>query len=190
MRMGPLVLVAALVLPAPLAAQLSPSPGGRAALARFMDFDRDGDRALDRSELVARGRDKGADALFAMLDADADGRLSLKEVEGAGGGGRVARFDAYDANKDGFVLRREFPSFPDPRLVAALDRDGDRRLALGEIRPAFAGLRPRPVEPAAAAPVRPRPSRPAADLCWVPAIGDDGWGLEATVMWGRCRTAP
>lgn len=192
MRIGAYVVLVALALPislsGPLAAQLPPSQSGRAALARFQDFDRDGDRALSRAELLARGRDKGADALFVMLDADGDGRLALKEVEGAGGGGRLARFDAYDVNKDGFVARREFPNFADPRLVAALDRDGDNRLALGEIRPAFAGFRPRRAK-AAPLPVKTRPAeRAPAAWCWVPAFGDDGWGLEAPVLWSGCRT--
>lgn len=188
MRMGVTIVLAALALPVPLAAQMPPSHSGRAAIARFQDFDRDGDRALGRAELWARGREKGAEALFIMLDADGDGRLSLKEVEGGGGGGRVARFDAYDVNQDGFVVRREFPNFTDPRLVAALDRDGDGRLALGEIRPAFAGFRPRVVK-APLLPVTARPPPPAAKAwCWVPAFGDDGWGLEAPVLWSGCRT--
>lgn len=187
MRMAPLVLLAAIALPVPLAAQLPPSQQGRAALARFQDFDRNGDRALDRTELQARGRAKGAGTLFALLDADGDGRLSVKEVEGSGGGGRLGRFEAYDADKDGFVTAREFPNFPDPLLMAALDRDGDGRLALGELRPAFAGFRPRvaTVEPE---PDKARRAEPGRTWCWVPAIGDDGWGLEAVVVWGKCRT--
>lgn len=187
MRMGPLVLLAALTLPVPLAAEVPPSQQGRAALARFQDFDRDGDRALGRAELLARGRAKGGEALFALLDADGDGRLSVKEVEGSGGGGRLARFEAYDVDKDGFVARREFPNFVDPVLVAALDRDGDGRLALGEIRPAFAGFRPRAAR-AEPEPDRRRRVEPARTWCWVPAIGDDGWGLEAPVLWSACRT--
>ncbi len=189
MRIGACVVLAALALPVPLAAQMGPSHSGRAALAQFRNFDRDGDRALSRAELLVRGREKGAEAMFVMLDADGDGRLALKEVEGAGGGGRVARFDAYDVNKDGFVARREFPNFPDPRLIAALDRNRDNRLALGEIRPAFAGFRPR-MEKAAAQPVKSRPAAAPVTKawCWVPAFGDDGWGLEAPVLWSACRT--
>lgn len=177
-----LLIVWAMAAALPAAA----SDSSRATYKSFKGLDRDGDRVLSRAELLARGKEKGADALFLMLDADGDGRLALKEVEGAGGGGRLGRFDAYDVNKDGFVARREFPLFPDPRLLAALDRDGDRRLTLGEIRPAFAGYRPRAAEPMPK-PVR-RPQPQAAPWCWVPAIGDDGWGLEAPVLWASCRT--
>jgi len=188
------VLVATVALPAAAAAQLPASETGRSAFARFKSFDADGDRALSRGELAAPGRERGSASLFLMLDADGDGRLSVKEVEGRGGGGRLARFEAYDVNKDGYVTRREFPNFIDPKLVAALDRDGDGALALGEIRGSFAGWRPSAAEPRgerrppkhAAAPA----GRPAP-LCWVPNFGDaDDWLIEFPVIatGGRCRT--
>lgn len=181
MRIVPFVLCLMITLPA------AASDASRAAYARFKGLDSDGDRALDRREIVGA---RGAEALFVMLDADGDGRLALKEVEGAGGGGRVARFDAYDTNKDGFVARREFPTKPDPRLFAALDRDGDRRLALAEIRPGFAGYRPHAISGAdSGRPAkRARTTESARTWCWVPAFGDDGWGLEAPVLWSGCRT--
>lgn len=183
MRIVLLILCGLLAWPAAAAVG---SESSRAAYARFKSFDRDGDRSLSRAELLSRGNRKGAETLFLLLDADGDGRLALKEVEAAGGGGRLGRFDAFDANKDGFVARGEFPTAPDPRLLAALDRDGDGRLALSELRPAFAGFRPRTH---AAAPTPPRRAPPPpATWCWVPAIGDDGWGLEAPVLWSSCHT--
>lgn len=185
-----LLAIAAIALPAAASAEtLPPSPQNRAALGVFNRADRDGDRALSRAEILAQGRERAAGTLFRLLDADSDGALSLKEVEAGGGGARLGRFQAYDANRDGKVARGEFPNFADPLLLAALDRDGDRRLSLVEFRPAFAGTRPR----AQAATPAPRQAGQAAPetrpWCWVPAFGDDGWGLEAPVLSsGRCRT--
>lgn len=181
------VVAMAMILPASASAQLPPSKTGRAALATFNRLDRDGDHALSLAELRALGRQRGADALFQMLDADGDGRISVKEL-GAANGALYARFDAYDANKDGFVTRREFPNFVDPLLLAALDRDHDGRVSLAEIRPAFAGRRAAPQmvaeRPAARAPARPQPQA----WCWITGFGGDRWSLEAPVVWDRCRT--
>jgi Ca2+-binding EF-hand superfamily protein len=181
-----LAVVAALTLPATAHARLEPSTGGRAALAAFNRLDHDGDRGLTRGELLSMGRQKGADALFAMLDANGDGRIAIREF-GAANGALLARFDAYDANRDGFVTRREFPNFVDPRLVAALDRNGDGRLSLAEIRPAFAGARERVAPPVevrkARVPVTPRPQ----PYCWVTGFGRDRWTLEAPVTSSACR---
>ena len=178
---------AALLVPAAALAHLPPSKGGRAALAAFNGLDRDGDRAVTLAELRARGREKGAEMLFIMLDADGDGRLEIAEL-GAASGALLARFDAYDADKNGVVTQREFPNFVDPVLVEALDRDRDGRLALSEVRPSFAGAQARTV-PAA----QPRPARPAAQpapqaWCYVTGVGDDKWIIEAPVMWDACRT--
>lgn len=190
-----LLVLAALALPAAAHAKLEPtyngpSKTGRAALASFNGLDRDHDRGLTLDELRGRGRQKGADALFALLDGDGDGRLSLKEFAGAGNGALIGRFDAYDANKDGFIARREFPNIVDPLLFAALDRDHDGRLSLSEVRPAFAGSRvaedstPQPRKP-------PRAKAPNPDAwCWIPVFGsgEHQWELQAPVIWGRCRT--
>lgn len=180
-------VVAALVLPGVAAAQLAPSQGGRAALASFNRLDRDGDSALTLAEFRARGREKGAETLFALLDADGDGRLTVKEL-GAPSGALFARFDAYDVNKDGFVVRREFPNFVDPLLVAALDRNHDGRLALAELRPAFAGRRAEPLPVAAERPARAKPKAQQQSWCWITGFGSDNWTIEAPVVWGPCRT--
>lgn len=180
-------VVAALVLPAAAAAQLAPSQGGRTALASFNRLDRDGDRALTLAEFRTRGREKGAEVLFALLDADGDGRLAVKEL-GAPSGALFARFDAYDVNTDGFVARREFPNFVDPLLVVALDRNRDGRLALAEIRPAFAGRRAEPLPVAADRPARSNPKAQPRTWCWITGFGSDNWTIEAPVMWDRCRT--
>lgn len=183
-----LAVVAALVLPATAAAQVAPSPRGRAALGSFNQLDRDGDRALSLAELRARGRDKGAEALFALMDGDGDGKLSAKEL-GAHTGALLARFDAYDANKDGFVARREFPNFVDPLLVGALDRNRDGRLALAELRPAFAGARAATMPAAARKPARDKPPQAQRrPTCWVTGFGDGDWIIEAPVLWDNCRT--
>lgn len=182
-----LAVVVALVLPATATAQVAPSQRGRAALASFNHLDRDGDRALTLAELRLRGREKGADALFALMDGDGDGRLAVKEL-GAHTGALLARFDAYDANKDGFVARREFPTFVDPLLLTALDRNRDRRVSLAEIRPALAGIRAKTIPVAAQRPERAKAQQQRQPYCWIPGFGDGDWIIEAPVMWDRCRT--
>ncbi|CAA7622949.1 EF-hand domain-containing protein [Magnetospirillum sp. UT-4] len=181
MRNSVLLLpVLALLLPANASARLEPSAAGQAGYSRFKSLDRDGDGVLSRAELLARGRERGAQALFALLDSDGDGSLALKEMERRGGGG-AARFDAYDVNRDGKVVAREFPAFPDPVLVRTLDRDGDGALSLPELRPAFAGMGRRvdKTEPPAA---RVKDTRRRV-WCWVPAFGSgDRWALEAPVV--------
>jgi hypothetical protein len=182
-----LAVVAALVLPTAAHAQMGPSTSGRAALAAFNRADHDGDRGLSRAELLSFGREKAAALLFTMLDANGDGRLSVKEL-GAANGALLARFDAYDANKDGFVTRREFPNFVDPRLFAALDRNHDGRLSLAELRPTFAGahvrsVAPPPVRQARAA--QPPSSRPS---CWVTGFGRNSLTFEVPVVSSPCRT--
>lgn len=188
LRMAALAAMAAILPLAVQAELIGPSQGGRSAFARFKALDTDGDRALSRAELSARGGGKGASALFQMLDADGDGRLSLKEVEGAGGGARVSRFEAYDEDKSGYLTRAEFPAAIEARLFAALDRDGDRHLAMAEIRPSLGGWRG---AEAKAAPVHPaRRTEYPPPLCWVPNFGDaDRWLIEMPVLAGpECRT--
>lgn len=180
-----LAVVAALVFPAAAQAQLAPSSTGRAALASFNRLDADRDHALTLAELRMHGREKAAEALFALLDADGDGRLSLKEL--GANGAMLARFEAYDANKDGFVARREFPNFVDPLLVTALDRNRDGRLSLAELRPAFAGARAMQPAPAVKS-VRARTAAKPPAWCWITGFGSDQWTIEAPVMWQRCRT--
>lgn len=182
----PIVVAAALLT----AAAIPPSDSGRAALARFQALDSDHDGGVAWTELDARGHGYAADSLFLLLDADGDGSLSLKEVEGKGGGGRLARFDAYDVDKNGTVTRREFPVFADRLLFEALDRDRDRRLSLAELRPAFAGSqvhRP-PEEPSPPHATRrsAAPSRPAP--CWVPSPRAWRFDLEMPATGGDCRT--
>lgn len=183
------MVAAGLVLPAAAWAQLAPSQTGRLAQATFNRIDRDGDRALTLAELRVPGREKGAAALFVLLDADGDGRLSVKEL-GAPSGALFGRFDAYDANKDGFVTRQEFPNYVDPLLLAALDRNRDGRVALSEVRPTFAGRRAEPVPAAAERRARAKPKNDAGkqSWCWITGFGSDSWTIEAPVMWGPCRT--
>lgn len=181
-----LVIALALALPVSALAQMAPNPTGRATMAAFKSLDHDGDRGLTYGELRARGREKGAQALFTLLDGDGDGRLSLKELGRSGAA--LGRFQAYDVNKDGFVAGNEFPNFVDPLLFLGLDRDGDRRLALAEMRPGFAGSRALPPEPEQAVQRKAKPGIKAAIYCWIPGFGDDQWMMEAPVLWTRCRT--
>lgn len=189
MRLSTLLVAAVFTLPAATHAALAPSESGRAAFARFKAIDTDGDRILSRVELSRLGRERGADALFALLDADRDGALSVAEVAAAGGPG-LARFQAYDADRDGTVTRREFPRFADPLLLAALDGNRDGGLELRDLRPEFAGWRPAPSE----APKAERADRrEPLPLCWVPNFGGgDDWMIEMPVVVSRsgCVTVP
>lgn len=192
MRSTILMVAAALTLPVSAGAVLAPSEPGRAAYARFKALDTDMDRAVSRAELLRQGRERAADTLFALLDGDGDGRLAVAEVEAAGGGARLARFQSYDVDRDGMVARREFPAFFDPLLFAALDGDGDGGLELRDVSPRFAGWRPAPARPDAAVPERPQrgEDRP---VCWVPNFGDaDRWLIEVPVtgFGDGCRTIP
>lgn len=188
MRTAPcLVVMAALAFPVAAQAHMGRSTSGIAAVATFKGLDRNGDAGLSQAELNKRGREKGSNALFALLDGDSDGRLSLKEFTGAGSGPLLGRFDAYDVDKNGYIVRREFPNFVDPRLVTALDRNRDGKVALAEIRPAFAGSR---IEQARAEPMRRkavRPERQGQSWCWVTGFGSDQWTIEAPVTFDGCR---
>ena len=183
-----LVVMAALAFPAAAYAQTGTSKSGMAAVATFKAFDRNGDAGLSRAEMNARGREKGSHALFALMDADGDGRLSLKEFTGSGSGPLLGRFDAYDVDKNGYVAQREFPNFVDPRLASALDRNRDGRVSLAEFRPAFAGSR------VLAAKAEQEPARRKAQpqlrgqsWCWVTGFGSDQWTIEAPVTFNGCR---
>lgn len=181
------ILMAAVALPVAAHAQMGTSKSGMIAVAAFKGFDRNGDGGLSRTELNGRGKEKGSDVLFALLEADGDGKLSLKEFAGAGSGPLLGRFDAYDADKNGYITRREFPNFVDPRLVAALDRNHDAKVSLSETRPAFAGSR---VMTAKAEPERrkaaPAPAR-GQSWCWVTGFGDDQWIVEGPASFDGCR---
>lgn len=188
MRTKLALIVASLVLPVTAWAALPPSETGRAAFAAFKSLDTNMDRMLDRDELLARGHGAAMNALFVMLDSSGDGRISLEEMQGRGSGALISRLDAYDVNKDGYVTRQEFPDRFDPYLFRALDRTGDGRVQLADIRPSFAGWRAEaPGERTQTAQVR-RETPPATRTwCWVPVIGADGWQIEGPVVWGRCR---
>lgn len=188
MRFSTCLMVMALAFPAMAQAHMGTSKSGMSAVATFKGLDRNGDNGLSRAELNARGKEKGSDALFALMDADGDGKLSLKEFTGAGSGPLLGRFDAYDADKNGFIVRREFPNFVDPRLVAALDRNRDAKVSLSEIRPVFAGSR---VMTAKAEPQRSRrkavPQPHGQSWCWVTGFGDDQWIIEGPASFDGCR---
>lgn len=107
-------------------------------LARLLDginpfeYDPDGDRRLDRKQLTR--------ALFAALDLDQDGRLSLAELSRHPGELRQLRlqgaaalklFDGVDDNGDGGISLREF-SVREAEW-AALDRNADGFVHLGAL---------------------------------------------------------
>jgi Ca2+-binding EF-hand superfamily protein len=185
-----MLLAPALLLAAPGQAKIPPSDLGRAALGRFQSLDSNHDGRLSWDELNGRGRAYGADTLFVLLDANGDGRLDLKEIQGKGdeAGARVARFDAYDVNKDGYVTRQEFPAFVDRRLFDALDANHDGAVSLAELRPAFAA----PPRHAAPPPVREArhhhpPAKAGQPVCWIPSFNSGRVEMEMPVTSHHCR---
>jgi Ca2+-binding EF-hand superfamily protein len=109
----------------------------------FWNLDRDGDGSLVQAEFVAsRGNDKAvkkATDLFAILDADHDGKLTLQEFTKRP---PQARFCEYDVDGDGRLSVKEFQAVELPgasesraqRMLSALDRDGDGKLSLEEFQ--------------------------------------------------------
>jgi Ca2+-binding EF-hand superfamily protein len=191
-----LAIVAALVLPSQALAKIEPSVGGRAALATFNRLDRNRDGGITVAELNRLGKEKAADTLFQLLDVNGNGKIPIKELS-ANNNALMARLDAYDVNKDGYVTRREFPNWVDPLLVAALDRNHDGMLSLSELRPAFAGAHV--TQPAPQPQVRQAAAKKAEPnnlpYCWVPRFrhGDSDekhhrWLLQGPVVWSSCRT--
>jgi Ca2+-binding EF-hand superfamily protein len=75
---------------------------------RFRGYDMNGDDRVARSEWPGDGR------LFARLDANRDGYLSVQEYTQGGGfnldalGGPSSRFSSIDSNSDGLVTRNEW----------------------------------------------------------------------------------
>jgi hypothetical protein len=184
---APLIPLACLVLAAafgPARAAMPPSPVERAALARFNRLD--GDGGLSRRELARLGSVHAADQLFALLDPQGDGRITLASIAQRGNAALLARFRAYDADKRGVVTRRDFPNYVDPALFAALDTNHDGRLSLAELRPEFAGSHARENPPPPPPPPErhpaPRPGRP----CWTPVVNGSGFWLQIPMPGSAC----
>lgn len=71
---------------------------GSAVERRFRSLDRNGDDALDRTELPGRNPER-----ILAFDRNGDGRISAIEFSE----GQVARFDRMDLNQDGTVTSEE-----------------------------------------------------------------------------------
>ena len=93
-------------------------------------IDGNGDGAITRSEVAAYQTDR-----FSLMDADADGELTPKELsEGA----RALIFQRMDLNGDGQVTEVEFLEVSDGmgrvgKRMDRLDEDGNGRIASAEM---------------------------------------------------------
>ncbi|ROP99809.1 EF hand domain-containing protein [Stella humosa] len=113
---------------------------GQALRQMFRQADRNGDRALQFTEIQAARA-----ALFDRMDTNGNGLLESTEVEAARGmqqGRRIpaasledlaAQAARMDRNGDGRIAREEFALFIPERLLRA-DANGDRSLSLAELR--------------------------------------------------------
>jgi Ca2+-binding EF-hand superfamily protein len=107
----------------------------------FWNLDRDGDGSLKQAEFVAsRGNEKAvkkATELFAILDRDRDGRLTLQEFTKRP---REARFHEEDTDGDGFLDAKEYVANRrgeaeirrETDVFALLDQDHDGKLTFAE----------------------------------------------------------
>ena len=151
--------------------------------ARFKEQDKNGDGKIGKDEWPGRPE------MFARIDKDGDGAISPQEFEGAmrfmaamggggaGGGGEkpMARFERYDANKDGKLSREEFKG--DDASFKGLDADGDGFLTPQEFEKA-AGKRPAKGPGAPGAPgMPPPPGTPPGEGGEMPPPGD-GMGMS------------
>jgi len=163
-----LTLIAIGLVPAALA-DIPASERGRIALASFNTIDSNGDGGLSLAELRALGP-KGGAALFDLLDTGTAGRLWLTDFAHRRNPALLARLKAEDPKGRGYVERAQFvDKRVDPVLFAALDRDGDGRLSMAELRPTFAGLRAPPPAPPSGRQAW-EPEAEPLPICWVPVI--------------------
>lgn len=109
--------------------KVPPNAGERAAFAAFKRLDRDGNQSLDPAALSSLASVR---QMFRVLDKNDDGTLSVAD-------GEPARRLLRQAH-----ARQLSPAQLSPRLLGALDTDGDGRLSLGEVRPSLAGNAPLP----------------------------------------------
>ena len=177
---GLTMLIAAALAPA-ARADIPASERGRVALASFNTIDSNGDGGLSLAELRALGP-KGGVALFDLLDTGTAGKLWLADYAHRRNPVLLARLKALDSAGRGYVERGQFvDKRVDSRLFSALDRDGDGRLSMAELRPAFAGWQASPPPPPVRQAWEPEPE--PAPYCWVPIIGGGrGPRLEMPVI--------
>ena len=106
---------------------------------KFDELDKNKDGKLAKEEMPQRGRHgksgHGSRERMAQLDTDKDGRIS--RAESAAGEGKLAsRFDAMDANKDGYIDRADHELRAKQRgdeWFARADADKDGKLTRAEV---------------------------------------------------------
>jgi Ca2+-binding EF-hand superfamily protein len=134
--------------------QANREPGQRRPdlVGMLMQFDKDGDGNLSKTEVPERMQ-----GVFARADANTDGIITREELtqasekqsggpgrggmmgRGGGGGRMMMRFDpvlrALDADQDGSITSEEWNSAP--AALAKLDKNTDGQLTADELRPNF-----------------------------------------------------
>mgnify|MGYP001765219987 CR=1 FL=1 len=111
---------------------------------RFSTLDENADGVIDRNEFLTQ-----AEGVFAAMDADTDGQLTLEEYKAVRMGPqrglnpareammqqrKVERFAPMDTNRDGRVGRDEFLAAHGGQMFKAMDGDGDGRITPQEFR--------------------------------------------------------
>jgi Ca2+-binding EF-hand superfamily protein len=141
-KLATLVLIAAaLYASAQIGANASDVEGVR---AKFREMDRNGDRALQFSEIQAARA-----AMFDRMDINGNAILDQDEIDNVrkiaqsknsarqgsllGETSLAERAKQMDANGDGRIERDEFVAYLPERLIAA-DKDGNQALSLRELR--------------------------------------------------------
>jgi len=95
---------------------------------RFDRLDKDGNGRVDQEEFKA-----GGEILFARMDVDGDGVITMAELEEHERAERIAkRFERMDADSDGKVTTDEFAQ-AGAKLFQRLDENEDGYLSKGEL---------------------------------------------------------
>ena len=123
-----IALVVSAALPGIALAATSEDNGDRRMKDRFDRLDKDGNGRVDQEEFKA-----GGEFLFARMDVDGDGVITMAELEEHERAERIAkRFERMDTDSDGKVTSDEFAQ-AGAKLFQRLDENEDGYLSKGEL---------------------------------------------------------